>query len=476
MPPRVRTIAMSEDPTIVVKNTPPGSPASGTGYSAGSLQTGLLESLRNLKTLGRYDIRRELGRGGSGVVYLGWDPLIKRQVAIKVSRPVSEEAQKTFFIEAQSAGKLNHPNIIAIYDTNLFQDYCYLVMEYIDGVVLSNHCTPNNLFPVPKVADIIDSACKALDYAHNEGIVHKDVKPSNIMLDKVGAVKIADFSIAQEVDTKGSVRGPQRASNQAPTGSNLIHLVGTPSYMSPEHLGHRLVGRESDIFSLGCVLYELLTGVKAFTGDSLMSIAYKIMHENPTPVTKLNPNLTPDFDEIIRLALAKNPGQRYLCCADLAADLKTAVRNTNNEVAEAQDFFDFVHGKSFFRAFTKDQVRELVTASNVIRAGAGKVIIQEGATDDVFYILLSGKVAILKEGRLVATIDPGECFGEMSYLASQPRSATVVAQSSCSLLKIKSTLLNKSSESVQLLFFRRFSAILARRVASSTHSEYTQER
>jgi serine/threonine-protein kinase len=464
---------MPEDPTIIVRNTPQGdNPASGIGYSAASLQPGMLESLRNLKTLGRYDIRRELGRGGSGLVYLGWDPLIKRRVAIKVSRPASEEAQKTFFIEAQSAGKLNHPNIIAIYDTNLYQDYCYLVMEYIDGVVLSNHCTPNHLLPLPKVSEIIDSVCKALDYAHQEGIIHKDVKPSNIMLDKIGAVKIADFSIAQEVDsqTPAEAGHGRRTSNQAPANGNLIHLVGTPSYMSPEHLRHRLVGRESDIFSLGCVLYEMLTGVKAFTGDSLMSIAYKIMHEDPVPVTKLNPNLAPAFDEVIRLALAKNPGQRYMTCTDLAADLKTAVRNSHNDAPEAQDFFDFVHGKSFFRAFTKDQVRELVTASNVIRVGAGRVIIQEGDTDDVFYILLSGKVVILKEGIVVATIDPGECFGEMSYLASQPRSATVVAETSCSLLKIKSTLLNKSSESVQLLFFRRFATILARRVAASLPS------
>ena len=459
---------MAEDPTIIFKTAPfPGSSSSGVSYNADSLQPGQLGSLRNLKTLGRYDIRRELGRGGSGVVYLGWDPLIKRQVAIKVSRPASEEAQKTFFIEAQSAGKLNHPNIIAIYDTNLYQDYCYLVMEYIDGVALSNHCTPNNLLPLPRVADIFDSVCNALDYAHQEGIIHKDVKPSNIMLDKIGAVKIADFSIAQEVGGEAAARDSVQGSNQPPTGGNLIHLVGTPSYMSPEHLSHRLVGRESDIFSLGCVLYEMLTGVKAFTGDSLMSIAYKIMHEDPLPVTQLNHRLTPDFDEIIRLALAKKTEQRYMCCADLATDLKTAVRNTNNEAVDAQDFFDFVHGKSFFRAFTKDQVRELVTASNVIRAGSGKVIIQEGDTDDVFYILLSGKVAILKDGLVVANIDAGECFGEMSYLASQPRSATVVAQSSCSLLKIKSALLNKSSESVQLLFFRRFATILARRVASS---------
>ena len=454
------TMPSDKDSTIVYKKPPAEEKTESSGTK--SLAEALLDNLRNLTAVGRYEIRGELGRGGCGVVYLGWDPLIMRQVAIKVSKPASEEERKVFFIEAQSAGKLNHPNIISIYDTNLHEDYCYLVMEYIEGVVLSNYCLPGHLLPLSKVSEIIDSACRALDYAHNEGIIHKDIKPSNIMLDKVGAVKIADFSIAQEVESATMGRGGRVQSHGE---SNLIHLVGTPGYMSPEHLSRRLVGRESDIFSLGCVLYELLTGAKAFTGESLMSIAYKIMHVDPTPVSKLNPNLSPVFDDIIRLALAKKTEQRYLSCADMAADLKTAVFNSMDDNEEAGDFFDFVHKTAFFRAFTKDQVRELVTASNVIRVSAGKIIIQEGDTDDVFYILLSGSVTVMKEGKAIATLDQGECFGEMAYLASQPRSATVAAKTSCSLLKIKAGLLNKSSESVQLLFFRRFANILARRVS-----------
>jgi serine/threonine protein kinase len=256
--------------------------------TANVVDKGFLEGLRGLKNAGRYEIRRELGRGSSGVVYLGWDPLIKRHVAVKISRPATEEARKTFFLEAQSAGKLNHPNIMAIYDTNLHEEYCYLVMEYIDGELLSQYCNPNSLLPVHSVAEIIDSACKALDYAHNEGIVHKDIKPSNIMLDRVGAVKIADFSIAQITDVRP---GKKDDLSDTSTGGKKksVYVVGTPSYMSPEQLHRRMVGRESDVFSLGCVLYELLTGVKAFSGDSLMSIAYKILHEDPPPVSSLEP-------------------------------------------------------------------------------------------------------------------------------------------------------------------------------------------
>jgi serine/threonine protein kinase len=436
--------------------------------TANVVDKGFLEGLRGLKNAGRYEIRRELGRGSSGVVYLGWDPLIKRHVAVKISRPATEEARKTFFLEAQSAGKLNHPNIMAIYDTNLHEEYCYLVMEYIDGELLSQYCNPNSLLPVHSVAEIIDSACKALDYAHNEGIVHKDIKPSNIMLDRVGAVKIADFSIAQITDVRP---GKKDDLSDTSTGGKKksVYVVGTPSYMSPEQLHRRMVGRESDVFSLGCVLYELLTGVKAFSGDSLMSIAYKILHEDPPPVSSLNPQLPEVFDEIVKIALAKSPGNRYLTCSDMAWNLKAAVQKIKSDSTDASDFFDFVHHVSFFNAFSKNQVRELVTASNIVRINKGKVIIQEGNTDDVFYILISGKVKIQKGGRSLALIGPGECFGEMAYLASQPRSATVIAETNCTLMKMKVALLNKSSESVQLLFYQRFARTLANRLNTSQH-------
>lgn len=451
-------------------------PSTGQGATSGSepkinitanvVDKGFLDGLRGLKNAGRYEIRRELGRGSCGVVYLGWDPLIKRQVALKISRPSSEEARKTFFLEAQSAGKLNHPNIMAIYDTNLHEEYCYLVMEYIDGQLLSQYCNPNNLLPVQNVVEIMDSVCKALDYAHNEGIIHKDIKPSNIMLDRVGAVKITDFSIAQISDVKqNGLAGLD--DTVSGTKKKSVFVVGTPSYMSPEQLHHKLVGRESDIFALGCVLYEMLTGHKAFTGDSLMAIAYKILHEDPPPVTSRNPNLPEAFDEIVRIALAKQPGNRYLTCSDLAWNLKAAVQKLRSDTTHAADFFDFVHNVSFFNAFSKNQVRELVTASNIVRIGKGKVIINEGDTDDVFYILLSGKVKIQKGGKALALIGPGECFGEMAYLASQPRSATVLADTNCTLMKMKVALLNKSSESVQLLFYQRFARTLANRLSTT---------
>jgi signal-transduction protein with cAMP-binding, CBS, and nucleotidyltransferase domain len=183
----------------------------------------------------------------------------------------------------------------------------------------------------------------------------------------------------------------------------------------------------------------------------------------------LNPQLPEVFDEIVKIALAKSPGNRYLTCSDMAWNLKAAVQKIKSDSTDASDFFDFVHHVSFFNAFSKNQVRELVTASNIVRINKGKVIIQEGNTDDVFYILISGKVKIQKGGRSLALIGPGECFGEMAYLASQPRSATVIAETNCTLMKMKVALLNKSSESVQLLFYQRFARTLANRLNTSQH-------
>ncbi|MEW6263979.1 MAG: serine/threonine-protein kinase [Thermodesulfobacteriota bacterium] len=426
-------------------------------------------NLEELRQAGRYEIRKKLGRGSAGIVLLAWDPLIRRQVAIKMSRPTSEKARKNFFLEAESAGKLNHPNIVAIYDTNLHEEYCYIVMEYIDGTNLSHYCTPKNLLPPWKAAEIIVIAGKALDYAHKEGVIHKDIKPSNLLIDKLGTVKITDFSIAQQIDKRAGLNrsftaGPSKSSSK--TVRDLF-VIGTLSYMSPEQLSNQVVGRESDIFSLGCVLYELLTGVKAFSGNSLLEIAFKTIHQDPPPVTSLNQNLPKEFDQIIQTALAKNPSHRYFSCSDLAYEVKAVAGRMDTGATEARDYLDLVHGVAFFRVFTKEQVRELVTASNIIRVPKDRIVIHEGDSDDIFYILLSGRAKVQKGNRFVASLGPGECFGEMAHLSGQARTATVLTESNSTLLKIKASLLHKWPDSMQLLFYQRFAKTLAHRLITS---------
>ena len=431
---------------------------------AGPVDTQFLADLSDIKTVGRYEIIGKLGQGSMGVVYLGKDPYINRKVAIKISRPASdlvrEKADKyreRFFLEAQSAGRLMHPSIVAIYDAGMYKDFCYITMEYIDGPTLEKFCQKKDLLPIGKVTEIMFSACRALDFAHKRGVVHRDIKPSNIMLNNTDEVRITDFGIAQ-------IKSEQTASKG---------IIGSPSYMSPEQVKEGPVEDKSDIFSLGCVFYELLTGEKAFSGDNYFSILYKITNEDPVSVREMRPEVPPILSEIARKALAKEPNQRYQSCMDFAYALRVALRGLRGDTQsqKAADIVDYVHSVPFFENFTKDEVRQILGTSNLIKVLKGRVVVAEGEIDDSFYIILSGVAAVQKGEKKIALIKRGQCFGEMSYLSGQSRAATVRAITDCILLKISATLLDKSPESIQLQFLKNFAMTLLDRLAKSTQKK-----
>ncbi|MFC1819550.1 serine/threonine-protein kinase [Thermodesulfobacteriota bacterium] len=420
-----------------------------------------LEDLEDIETVGRYEIIRKLGQGSMGVVYLGKDPYINRNVSIKVARPAAnvvgkkaDRYRERFFLEAQSAGRLMHPNIVAIYDAGMYKDFCYITMEFIDGTTLENSCDKSNLLPIAKAAGIIIAACKALDYAHQQGVVHRDIKPSNIMLNKSEEVRITDFGIAK-------IKADQTISKG---------IIGSPSYMSPEQVKEEPVEDISDVFSLGCVLYELLTGEQAFPGDNYFSIMYKITNDNPAPLRNIRPEIPEILEKIAYRALAKDLNQRYQTCMDFAYDLRVALRGLKEEGVKkenVEDVIDYVGNVQFFNHFTKGQVQEILEAANVVKVSNGTVMVTEGEIDDSFYIILSGKAAVHKNNRVIATIGRGECFGEMAYLSGDSRTATVSAESDCILLKISAMLLDKSPQAVQLLFLKRFAMTLLRRLSVS---------
>ncbi len=420
-----------------------------------------ITDLMDIKTVGRYEIIGKLGQGSMGLVYQGRDPYINRDVSIKVSRPaadvVGEQADRyreRFFLEAQSAGRLLHPNIVAIYDAGMYKDFCYITMEYINGPTLEKFCTKETLLPVVKVLAIMIITCKALDYAHQKSVVHRDMKPSNIMLNKSEDVKITDFGIAQIKTDQPLSKG----------------LIGSPSYMSPEQVREEPVDNTSDIFSLGCVFYELLTGERAFPGDNYFSIMYKITNDNPIPIRKIRPQLPDIFEKIVNKALAKNPEKRYQTCMDFAYDLRVALRGLKGVTARSakvEAVIDYVHNVSFFQDFTKEQVQEIMNAARIVKFNKGSVMVAEGEIDDSFYIILSGKAAVQKEGKSIAFLGRGECFGEMAYLSGATRAATVKAGRDCILLKISAILLDRSSETIQLLFLKRFAMTMLYRLSMS---------
>ena len=416
--------------------------------------------LGDLKTVGRYQILKKLGQGSRGAVYLGKDPYIERQVAIKIYRlpdgisPREVEAyKKRFFVEAQSAGGLTHPNIVAIYDAELHQGLCYIAMEYVDGPTLEKFCDPHNLLPLERVLRIALSTCRGLEYAHQNGVIHRDIKPSNIMLSSAGQVKITDFSVAYVVKVNRStlVKG----------------LYGSPGYMSPEQVREEPITKRSDLFSLGSVLYELLTGKKAFGGENEYSILYKIVNEEPLPVLELRPELPKAFESILSKALAKDPSQRYQNNMDFAYDLRLALSSLKGTPKDTHDreLLNYIQGLTFFNNFTETQIDEIISASNVVKFEKGETIIEEGGIDDSFYILISGQVTVQKGGREVATLESGVCFGEMAYLTGEARSATIISKGECILLEFCATLLNKLPESIQLLFYKNFTQTIIKRLS-----------
>ncbi|HEV8334814.1 MAG TPA: serine/threonine-protein kinase [Candidatus Polarisedimenticolia bacterium] len=255
------------------------------------------------KTLGRFEIIREIGKGAMGVVYLAHDPKIDRRIAIKtiaippgVSDEEAREARHRFVREAQAAGKLTHPNIITVYDVVEEKDLSYIAMEYIEGETLESRTRPGSLLPLPRVLALMAQACAALDYAHKNQVIHRDIKPANLMLMGGDLLKITDFGLA---------KSPQANLTQAGV------LIGTPNYMSPEQISGRPMDGRSDFFSLGVVLYELLTGERPFSGDTISTIIYRILYEEPRPPRILNGKLPPAFDGILKRALAKEPAERF---------------------------------------------------------------------------------------------------------------------------------------------------------------------
>jgi CHASE2 domain-containing sensor protein/predicted Ser/Thr protein kinase len=276
-----------------------------------------LKELDTKPTLGRYEVTDELGRGAMGIVYKGIDPKIHRTVAIKTLRLTEfegedlSEIKQRFFREAESAGLLNHPNIVAIYDAGEEHDLAYIAMEFLNGENLVQFTHEGSLLPIRRVLSIIAQVASALDYAHGKQVVHRDIKPANIILLKeTKTIKVTDFGIA-------------RITSSSKTKTGIV--MGTPSYMSPEQVNGRKVDGRSDVFALGIVMYEMLTGQKPFVSDDVTSLLYQISHAKHPSARELNPKIPLVVEKIIDKALAKDVDQRYQKAGQMAEHLTRVV-------------------------------------------------------------------------------------------------------------------------------------------------------
>ena len=276
--------------------------------------------------LGRYEILSELGQGAMGVVYKAIDPLIERTVAIKtINLNLSTEElanfEERFYREAKSAGQLNHPNIVTIYDIGKSENCAYMAMEFMQGRLLRDILDTHTALGIAKIVDITAQIADGLAYAHDHGIVHRDIKPANIMLVRDDVAKIMDFGIAQ-----------------MPSGSRTLAgtILGSPKYMAPEQIVGKTVDGRSDIFALGVILYEMLTGEPPFDGDNINTIMYRIINDDPPPPKSLAPRLPERFNQIIARALHKEPEQRYQNARELATDLRNYNHSTTPQTGTSK--------------------------------------------------------------------------------------------------------------------------------------------
>jgi serine/threonine-protein kinase len=274
----------------------------------------VLDSTTTKPTLGRYEIIKELGHGAMGTVYLGKDPSINREVAIKTLNYAAIEAgelkevKSQFFREAEAAGKLSHPNIVTIYDVGEDHDMAYFAMELIKGKNLTSYCQKGNLLSSKRILHVITSVAQALDYAHNQGVVHRDIKPANIMLQDDDQVKVADFGIARVMSSSSNTQ----------TGV----IFGTPNYMSPEQVAGKKVDGRSDLFSLGVVFYELLSGKKPFQGENITSLTYAIANTTHVSLAENAPKVPECCSQIVDKLLTKGVSRRFKAAAQVIKQLQ----------------------------------------------------------------------------------------------------------------------------------------------------------
>jgi serine/threonine protein kinase len=403
-----------------------------------------------------------VGHGSTGTVFMSHDPYYGRDVAIKVYNieaggddERARVARKMFLSEAHMVGMLHHPNILPIYDAGEENGHCYIVTEHVHGArTLSAYCRPDNLLRLDDVVELMFKCAKALHYAHSRGVIHRDIKPSNIMLTTDSDVRIIDFGIALVADSEIS---------------RIEGIAGSPSYMSPEQVQSLELSNRSDLYSLGAVMYELLTGVRPFRAGNLAKLLHQIVYATPAPVHTLRADVPEEIENVVAVAMQKDPARRYQSGLDFAAELTRVHQTLRQQYSriDQQEQFTLLRRLKFFHEFSHAEIHEVLRASHWQEYAAGEQIVKEGEMDDRFYIIVVGNCAMERHGERIGLLSNGECFGETSYVQGAKRTATILAADEVTVLKVSSTLLEQVSASCQLRFNRVFLRSLISRLQST---------
>ena len=425
-----------------------------------------------LEHVGKYEVKRLLGKGATGSVYLASDPFGQRDVALKVMDRLPEDQEEArrqlrfFQNEASLAGKLRHPHIVSILDAGVDDlsggdPVRYLVMELVEGAPLTKYCEAHELLDPARVLEIVYKCCKALEFANQLGVVHRDIKPANILVKGDLDIRVSDFGAAQ----------------LARADVTQVSGVGSPAYMSPEQIQGEEVDWRTDMYSLGAVLYHLLTGRRPFDGATAYQLIEGILGASPPPPSRVRSDIPAALDEVVARAMAKSRDGRYGSWQEFASSIAQLLAlDGGSELSDAEKFAASRRLK-FFERFNDAELWQVVHASAWRNHPAGTALIREGTADEHFYVLASGLLKVTQRGKLLNVVSPGECVGEMAYARrdGQPRSATVTAVEPSWAMALRVEEVDALPDSCRGRFNEAFLAIMAERLAMLSGRLVAQE-
>lgn len=418
-----------------------------------------------MERIGKYEIRRLLGESATSAVYLGFDPFSQREVAIKRLHPeILRSTDRTTLYhhlllnEASLAGKLQHPHIAQIYDAVIEDRDAYVVMEYVPGGTLEAFTKPDNLLSFERLVEIIFKCTRALDYAYLQGVTHRDIKPANILLTSPTGqdIKVSDFGAAIFTASE----------------TTQVSGLGSPAYMSPQQVREMPLDHRTDIYSLGVVMYQLLTGQLPFQASTNVNLIYQIANQVAPPPSSIRPEIPPELDAIVVRAMQKDLSARYATWMEFSHDLAQAYRNRNittDDHGEPPDSakFERLRAFRFFREFSDIEIWEIVRFAEWKLIPTGTLVMKEGEPGNHFCIVVDGELRIVKKGHLLNVLSAGDCFGEMALFSAGrgARTASVEATADTHILIISAPALLRASALCQMHFYKGFLEVLATRLS-----------
>ena len=457
-----------------VQNTTPGdrsnravnSVSEASGGSAGSAQAANQISPSEIIVpihIGRYTMGGKLGSGTCGVVHKALDTVLDREVAIKLS-PIGEPhlstgkvpgAQRAYQTEIFAAGRLRHPNIVTVYDAGQYGDLNYLVMEAVQGKTLKHFGKGQKLLPLSRALEVVIDCCKALDYSHSRAILHRDIKPANIMIADNDSVKLLDFGIAVGLEDG------MELSRKGPT-------LGTPNYMSPEQILGKALGPSSDLYSLGTVLFELVTGKQLFKAKKVKDLFRTVVHQEAPKVADFRPDLPAAFSLVVEKALRKKPASRYQSGAELIADLAPFLEDFKDRSDHTPEQLAFTRScckLDFFAGFVERDVLKVLDQSTVRDIDAGSELLEGGNIERRLLILADGIATEYESGRIKQLYTPGDCIGEAGFVQGSRVDAQCLTTTKVRVIELSAAALSELPAQLHLRVYKRVSGILVERMS-----------